>query len=79
VHPTIVVRYIFFLFFLSRKLNAHMCIDTFIYNRTDQMGNKGAIMIFDKEMVPTFRQFNAVEHPPIKPMAYAQMANQFGF
>ena len=48
-------------------------------NYCDQMGNKGAIMIFDKDMVPTFRQFNAVEHPPIKPMAYAQMANQFGF
>jgi len=48
-------------------------------NYCDQMGNKGAMMIFDRDMVPTFKQFTAVPHPPIKPMAYAQQANMFGF
>ena len=48
-------------------------------NYCDSMGNKGAMMIFDRDMVPTFKQFTAVPHPPIKPMAYAQNANMFGF
>ena len=46
-------------------------------NYCDQMGNKGAIMIFDKEMVPTFRRSTPWNNPQTR--AYAQMANQFGF
>lgn len=42
-------------------------------NYCDQMGNKGAYIRFDSNMVPKFVQFSAVEHPDVKPMAYASM------
>jgi len=48
-------------------------------NYCDQMGNKGAMMVFDKDMTPTFKQFVHVPHPPIKPMAYAPNMSMFGF
>ncbi|GMH35961.1 hypothetical protein BSKO_03829 [Bryopsis sp. KO-2023] len=41
-------------------------------NYCDSMGNKGAFVRFKgSEMVPHFTQFSAVEHPNVKPMAYA--------
>ncbi|EKX73088.1 serine/threonine protein phosphatase PP5, putative [Theileria equi strain WA] len=41
-------------------------------NYCDQMGNKGAfIRIRGNDMKPKFTQFEAVEHPPLKAMHYA--------
>ncbi|CCI42081.1 unnamed protein product [Albugo candida] len=56
------------------------CITVFSApNYCDQMGNKGAFIRFEKNMVPIFTQFTAVEHPPIRPMAYAaNMGGMFG-
>ena len=43
------------------------------------MGNKGAFIRFFKDLKPRFTQFTAVEHPPIRPMAYAgNMGGLFG-
>jgi len=43
-------------------------------------GNKGALVRFTSEdCKPSFVQFEAVPHPPIRPMAYATNMNQFGF
>ncbi|TDH65242.1 uncharacterized protein CCR75_006060 [Bremia lactucae] len=48
------------------------CITVFSApNYCDQMGNKGAYIRFERDMQPRFTQFVAVEHPPIRPMAYA--------
>jgi len=41
-------------------------------NYCDSMGNKGAFIHFDKTMEPKFTQFEAVPHPNVRPMAYAQ-------
>ena len=58
------------------------CITVFSApNYCDQMGNKGAFIRFNgKDMVPHFTTYEAVEHPDIKPMAYAprQMNSMFG-
>ncbi|GAB9462639.1 Serine/threonine-protein phosphatase [Globisporangium polare] len=56
------------------------CITVFSApNYCDQMGNKGAFIRFEKDMKPRFTQFTAVEHPPIRPMAYAgNMGGMFG-
>ena len=48
-------------------------------NYCDQMGNKGAIAKFDIDCKPTYVQFEAVPHPNIKPMAYANNMSMFGF
>jgi serine/threonine-protein phosphatase 5 len=40
-------------------------------NYCDSMGNKGAFIHFDATLEPKFTQYEAVPHPPIKPMAYA--------
>eukprot|EP00898_Chlorokybus_atmophyticus_P000400 jgi/Chlat1/1360/Chrsp119S01780 len=40
-------------------------------NYCDQMGNMGAFIRFQSDMVPHFTQFAAVPHPTMKPMAYA--------
>jgi len=41
-------------------------------NYCDQMGNKGAYIRFQApDMVPQFTQFEAVPHPPVRPMMYA--------
>ncbi len=48
-------------------------------NYCDQMGNKGALINFDKDMTPTFVQYTAVDHPAVKPMAYAPQMGMFGF
>jgi len=49
------------------------CITVFSApNYCDQMGNKGAFIRFTApDMVPHFTQFEAVPHPPVRPMAYA--------
>ncbi|OQR86711.1 serine/threonine-protein phosphatase 5 [Achlya hypogyna] len=56
------------------------CITVFSApNYCDQMGNKGAFIHFYKDLKPRFTQFTAVEHPPIRPMAYAgNMGGLFG-
>jgi len=41
-------------------------------NYCDQMGNKGAIIsLSGRDMTPSFTVFDAVDHPPVKPMKYA--------
>eukprot|EP00127_Corallochytrium_limacisporum_P005686 Clim_evm65s210 gene=Clim_evmTU65s210 len=47
-------------------------------NYCDQMGNKGAIITLGPECEPEFTQFEAVPHPDIKPMAYANQFGMFG-
>lgn len=41
-------------------------------NYCDSVGNKGALIRFDSNMKPTFKQYTAVPHPNVKPMAYSQ-------
>lgn len=49
-------------------------------NYCDQMGNKGALLRFDSDCEYTVKQFTAVPHPPVRPMAYAgNMGGMFGF
>ena len=49
-------------------------------NYCDQMGNKAAVMHLDHEGDYTVTQFEAVPHPPIRPMAYSSgMGGMFGF
>lgn len=49
-------------------------------NYCDQMGNKGALLRFDSNGEYTAKQFTAVPHPPVRPMAYAgNMGGMFGF
>lgn len=38
----------------------------------DQMHNKGAYIVFKKDLKPNFFTFEAVEHPPINAMHYAR-------
>ena len=53
------------------------CITVFSApNYCDQMGNKGAFIRFEADMVPRFTQFDAVPHPNVPPMTYA--GNMFG-
>ena len=49
------------------------CITVFSApNYVDQMGNKGAYIHFNgRDMTPQFTTFEAVPHPEIRPMAYA--------
>jgi serine/threonine-protein phosphatase 5 len=47
-------------------------------NYCDQMGNKGAFITFKHNCKPEFTQYDAVEHPEIKPMAYASNMSMFG-
>jgi serine/threonine-protein phosphatase 5 len=49
------------------------CITVFSApNYVDQTGNKGAFINFDDQYNLTHREFEAVPHPNVKPMAYAQ-------
>lgn len=48
-------------------------------NYCDQMGNKGALLRFDSDCDYTVKQFTAVPHPPVRPMAYASNNGMFGF
>ena len=58
------------------------CITVFSApNYCDQMGNKGAYIRFSgRDMTPQFQTFAAVDHPSVKPMAYANpfMGSMFG-
>jgi serine/threonine-protein phosphatase 5 len=55
------------------------CITVFSApNYCDQMGNKGAFIRFGADMLPRFTQFDAVPHPPIRPMAYASAFGAMG-
>ena len=48
------------------------CITVFSApNYCDQMGNKGAFITLSEDLVPKFTTFEAVPHPDVKPMAYA--------
>lgn len=55
------------------------CITVFSApNYCDMMGNKGAfITINGSNLTPKFTTYEAVEHPQVKPMAYA--SSLFGF
>lgn len=46
----------------------------------DQMGNKGALVKLGSDLKPEFITFEAVPHPPIRPMAYARslFSSMFG-
>jgi len=46
-------------------------------NYCDSVGNKGALIKLGHDMKPSFVQFTAVPHPPVKPMAYASNFNMF--
>eukprot|EP00303_Exanthemachrysis_gayraliae_P008176 CAMPEP_0206010504 /NCGR_PEP_ID=MMETSP1464-20131121/11770_1 /ASSEMBLY_ACC=CAM_ASM_001124 /TAXON_ID=119497 /ORGANISM="Exanthemachrysis gayraliae, Strain RCC1523" /LENGTH=487 /DNA_ID=CAMNT_0053384131 /DNA_START=1 /DNA_END=1464 /DNA_ORIENTATION=+ len=48
-------------------------------NYCDQMGNKGALLRFDDKLEWKAVQFDAVPHPPVRPMQYASMGALFGF
>jgi serine/threonine-protein phosphatase 5 len=56
------------------------CITVFSApNYCDSMGNKGALInITGNDLTPRFTTFEAVEHPKIKPMAYANSFSLFG-
>lgn len=47
-------------------------------NYCDTMGNKGAFITLDHNIKPTYTTFTHVEHPPIKPMAYANQMYRMG-
>jgi len=47
-------------------------------NYCDSMGNKGAFIKFNSDLVPHFTQFDAVPHPNVPPMRYAGIISQFG-
>lgn len=57
------------------------CITVFSApNYCDQMGNKGAFITMDKTLKPKFTTYEAVPHPNVKPMAYANsLMSMFGF
>jgi len=48
-------------------------------NYCDQVGNKGAFIRFQHDMVPKFTSYAAVPHPPMRPMFYANSMSTFGF
>jgi len=56
------------------------CITVFSApNYCDSMGNKGAfINIKGNDLKPQFISYEAVDHPKIKPMAYANSLSLFG-
>lgn len=45
-------------------------------NYCDSMGNKGAYILFDDALKPTYNSFDAVPHPEVRPMAYASPSFQ---
>lgn len=56
------------------------CITVFSApNYCDQMGNKGAFITLNSDLVPKFTTYEAVPHPSVKPMAYANsIMSMFG-
>ena len=63
------------------EANGQLCTVFSAPNYCDQMGNKGALLSFDHEGDYQVTQFEAVSHPPMRPMAYAGsgMGGMFGF
>jgi serine/threonine-protein phosphatase 5 len=63
-----------FLFILGK------CITVFSApNYCDQMGNKGAfITITGDDITPKFTSYEAVPHPAVRPMMYANQSSLFG-
>lgn len=57
------------------------CITVFSApNYCDQMGNKGAFITMGPDAKPNFTTYDAVPHPDVKPMAYANsFMSMFGF
>lgn len=57
------------------------CITVFSApNYCDQTGNKGAFITMGSDVKPTFTSYEAVPHPDVKPMAYANsFMSMFGF
>ncbi|XP_071507898.1 serine/threonine-protein phosphatase 5-like [Diadema antillarum] len=54
------------------------CITVFSApNYCDQIGNKGAFINLGSDLKPNFRTYEAVPHPNVRPMAYAN--SMFGF
>eukprot|EP00172_Hildenbrandia_rubra_P003775 Plantae.Rhodophyta-Hildenbrandia_rubra.ctg6494.p1 GENE.Plantae.Rhodophyta-Hildenbrandia_rubra.ctg6494~~Plantae.Rhodophyta-Hildenbrandia_rubra.ctg6494.p1 ORF type:complete len:578 (+),score=142.08 Plantae.Rhodophyta-Hildenbrandia_rubra.ctg6494:99-1832(+) len=47
-------------------------------NYCDQLGNKGAFITFNSDMKPNFTQFEAVPHPNVPAMAYANRLRLMG-
>ncbi|KAK2554291.1 Serine/threonine-protein phosphatase 5 [Acropora cervicornis] len=46
----------------------------------DQMGNKGAFITMGSDVKPNFTSYDAVPHPDVEPMAYANsFMSMFGF
>ena len=43
-------------------------------NYCDAVGNKGAYIHLGRDHVPKFTTFEAVPHPPVRPMAYSSFA-----
>ena len=61
--------------------HAGKCVTVFSApNYCDQCGNKGAVCRLTKGAytAPAFLTFDAVPHPPVKPMAYSNMSSMFG-
>jgi len=56
------------------------CITVFSApNYCDQMGNKGAFITLSTDLIPKYTSYEAVPHPTVKPMAYANsMMSMFG-
>ena len=48
-------------------------------NYCDSVGNLGAFITFKEDMKPEFTTFEAVPHPPIRPMAYSSGFGGMGF
>lgn len=57
------------------------CITVFSApNYCDQMGNKGAFITMGPDLKPNFTSYDAVPHPDVEPMAYANsFMSRFGF
>lgn len=57
------------------------CITVFSApNYCDQMGNKGAFITMGSDVKPNFTSYDAVPHPDVEPMAYANsFMSMFGF
>jgi hypothetical protein len=58
-------------------LSARSCAARRTPRRSDQMGNKGAFITFESDMVPHFTSFDAVPHPTVRPMRFANPMLQY--
>lgn len=64
----------------SSMLSLGKCITVFSApNYCDTMGNKGAfITIRGDDVTPKFTSYEAVPHPAVRPMMYANQLSMFG-